>query len=268
VVGRDGSVRGRAASGVRSLECAAVDRTIDLEGCLNFRDLGGYPTADGATIAWRRIYRSDGLHLLTSGDVVRVRDELRVTDLIDLRSSGELSADGRGPLEREPLAFHHVPLFDGDARDARGSREVTEMTLADRYLALTEIAKEAIARVVEVIAGAEGGAVYHCAAGKDRTGVISAILLSALGVPDEVIVADYVLSRENLDAIVARLNSSEGYKQIFAELPPDTLHAEPETMAGLLAGIGERYGDAAGYLEAAGCSADALEELRRKTLER
>jgi protein-tyrosine phosphatase len=243
-----------------------VERTIDLEGCLNFRDLGGYPTARGGVLAWRRVYRSDGLHLLTPSDVARVRDELGITDLIDLRSSGELAADGRGPLEREPLAFHHVPLFDGDAGQAKASAEVSQMTLADRYLGLAEIAKSAIARTVEIIAGASGAAVYHCAAGKDRTGVISAILLSALGVRDEVIVADYALTQQNLDAIVARLHESEGYKAMFAELPPDTLHAEPETMVALLAGLQERYGGAVAYLEGAGVSAEALAELERKTI--
>jgi protein-tyrosine phosphatase len=243
-----------------------VERSIDLEGCLNFRDLGGYPVAKGGMLSWRRIYRSDGLHLLTASDVARIRDELRITDLIDLRSTGELLADGRGLLEEEPVAFHHVPLFDGDATQAKASSEVSEMTLADRYLALAEIAKSAIARVVEVVAGASGGAVYHCAAGKDRTGVISAILLSALGVRDEVIVADYALTQQNLDAIVARLHESEGYRAMFAELPPDTLHAEPETMVALLGGLAERYGGAVGYLESAGVSSDALAALARKTV--
>lgn len=245
-----------------------MERAIDLDGCLNFRDLGGYPTTDGATLAWRRIYRSDGLHLLTPADIARVRGELGVTDLIDLRSSGELAQDGRGLLEREPLAFHHVPLFDGDTRQAKASASVGDMTLADRYLGLAEIAKGAIARVVEIIAEAEGGAVYHCAAGKDRTGVISAILLSVLGVPDEVIVADYALTQENLEAIVARLHESEGYKAMFAELPPDTLHAEPETMVALLEGLDERYGGAAGYLAAAGVAPGVVEQMREKTLER
>jgi len=243
-----------------------VDRTIDLTGCLNFRDLGGYPTAGEATVAWRRIYRSDGLHRLTPEDVARVRDELGVTDLVDLRSSGEVRADGRGLLEREPLAFHHVPLFDGDAGRAKARPDVAGMTLADRYLALAEIAKAAIARVVRIIAAADGGVVYHCAAGKDRTGVISAILLSALGVRDELIVADYALTQQNLDAIVARLCASEGYRAMFAELPPDTLHAEPETMVALLAGLEARYGGAVGYLEDAGVGADVLASMKRKNL--
>ena len=243
-----------------------MQRLIELEGCLNFRDLGGYPTADGGALAWRRIYRSDGLHRLTTADVARIRDELRVTDLIDLRSSAELAADGRGPLENEPLAFHHVPLFDGDTGAASFGAGAEEMTLADRYLGLAEVAKQAIARVVTIVAEADGGAVYHCAAGKDRTGVISAILLSALGVSEELIVADYALTQRNLDAIVARLGESEGYRTMLDALPPDTLHAEPQTMVTLLEQLSARYGSVEGYLESASVGADVLAQLRSRAL--
>ena len=247
-----------------------MERMIDLEGCLNFRDLGGYPTADGRRLAWRRIYRSDGLHRLTAPDVARLRDDLGLTDLIDLRSTAELKLDGRGPLEREPMAFHHVPLFDGDRPSTFSldmKRRMEEMSLADRYFGLVETAKEPIARVVRLIADAKGGAVYHCAAGKDRTGVISAILLSALGVPEELIVADYALSQQNLDAIIERLNASESYKEMFENLPADTLHADPETMTSLLAKLEDSYGSVAAYLEAAGAGSDVVERLRATVLE-
>jgi len=247
-----------------------VERLIDLEGCLNFRDLGGYPTADGRQLAWRRVYRSDGLHRLTGTDVARLRDELRVTDLIDLRSTAELELDGRGPLEDEPIAFHHVPLFDGGRPASFGGemqRRVEEMSLADRYFGLAEMAKGAIARVVQIVAESSGGSVYHCAAGKDRTGVISAILLSALGVPDELIVADYALTQQNLDAIIARLHESAGYKNMFEALPPDTLHAEPETMVSLLARLSQQYGSVVGYLESAGLAPAVIERLRDNLLE-
>lgn len=247
-----------------------MERLIDLEGCLNFRDLGGYPTADGRRLAWRRVYRSDGLHRLTGGDVARLRDELRVSDLIDLRSTAELELDGRGPLENEPMAFHHVPLFDGGRPASFGGemqRRVEEMSLADRYYGLAEMAREPIARVVRIVAGSKGGSVYHCAAGKDRTGVISAVLLSALGVPDELIVADYALTQQNLDAIIERLHESEGYRDMFEALPPDTLHAEPETMVTLLARFGDRYGSVTGYLESAGVGPEVIERLRDNLLD-
>jgi protein-tyrosine phosphatase len=243
-----------------------VQRLIALTGCLNFRDLGGYPTADGRTVRWRRLYRSDALHHLTDADVRRLRDELQVGDVIDLRSTSEIAADGRGPLAREPVHFHHLPLFDGAVR-AGAEESSAEYTLADRYFLLAEFAREPIARIVTLIAEAEGPAVYHCAAGKDRTGVVSAILLGLLGVRDEVIIADYAASQENLDAIIARLLASEGYQTMLAALPPDTMHAEPETMVVLLARLRERHGSMREYARAAGVTDATLRRLETQLLE-
>jgi protein-tyrosine phosphatase len=242
-----------------------VERRIALEGCLNFRDLGGYPTRDGRRVRWRRLYRSDALHLLTPADVACLRDQLRVGDVIDLRSTAELDAEGQGPLAREPVRFHHLPLFDGEAL-ASGAAAAAA-TLADRYVLLAEYAQAAIGRVLVTVAEAPGPAVYHCAAGKDRTGVVSAVVLGLLGVPDEVIVADYVATRDSLDAIVERLLAAEGYQKMLDALPPDTLHAEPETMAGFLARLRERHGSVAGYARAAGVADDAVARLRRRLLE-
>jgi protein-tyrosine phosphatase len=244
---------------------AAMRRVIDLEGCLNFRDLGGYPTADGRRVGWRLVYRSDALHRLTAGDVARMRDDLGIRTVIDLRSSAELRAEGRGPLAAESIGFHHLPLFDGQA--ARPEAWPAIATLADRYSLLAEVAREPIARVVGILARAEGPAVYHCAAGKDRTGVVSAILLGLLGVPDEIVVADYAATQERLDDIIARLMEAEGYQTMLAALPPDTLHAEAETMVAFLAGIRSRYGSMAGYASAAGVEEADIARLRERLLE-
>ena len=92
-----------------------MDRIIDLSGCLNFRDLGGYPTADGRALRWRQVFRSDALHHLTRQDVVRLRDDLAIGDVIDLRSSAELHSEGRGALAVEAIRFHHHPLYDGES---------------------------------------------------------------------------------------------------------------------------------------------------------
>ena len=94
-----------------------MERLIALEGCHNFRDLGGYPARDGKCVRWRTLFRSDGLHLLSAADVTRLREEIGLRHMIDLRSSGELRIDGVGPLADEPVRHHHVPLFDGEMRD-------------------------------------------------------------------------------------------------------------------------------------------------------
>jgi protein-tyrosine phosphatase len=242
-----------------------VKRQIELEGCHNFRDLGGYPAAGGKSVRWRTLFRADGLHDLTQRDVLHLRGELGLGEVVDLRSSGEVELDGRGLLAREPIRIQHLPLFDG--RVARGSRPPPELSLGQLYLLTLERAGGAFARVLLALAGARSPAVFHCSAGKDRTGMVSALVLGLLDVEDEVIVADYAATREHLDAIVARLTSSRGYDGVFAELPPETLHAEPRSMLELLGGLRERWGGARGYARAVGVDDASVERLRTHLLE-
>jgi protein-tyrosine phosphatase len=244
-----------------------MNRLIELEGCLNFRDLGGYPTTDGRRVRWRQVYRSDALHLLTEADVARLHDELGISDVIDLRSTLERRGDAQRPLEDRSVRVHHTPLFDGDTKGSSARAEAELITLADRYVAMAEFARGPIARVVTTIAESSGPCVFHCAAGKDRTGVISAILLGAVGVRDDIIVADYAATQQNLDAIVERLMSTEGYQTMLSALPPDTMHAEPETMIALLGRLRERYGSVRGYAIEAGVREETLRRLEDRLLE-
>ena len=108
-----------------------MQRRIDLEGCYNFRDLGGYPTQDGARVRWRLLFRSDALHHLTAADVSRMLGELAIGEIVDLRSTGELRSEGRGLLAAQPARFHHLPLFDSAVSE--DTKPAAEYTLADRY---------------------------------------------------------------------------------------------------------------------------------------
>jgi protein tyrosine/serine phosphatase len=248
------------------LDSRAVERSIDLDGCVNFRDLGGYPTSDGRRLRWRLLFRSDALHAVSPADVSHLRDALALSDIVDLRSSFELESEGRGPLAKEPIDFHHTPLFDGDPSVADRSAAAT-MSLGDRYVGMMEMARPKIIDVVRILANSQGGAVYHCAAGKDRTGVISAVLLGALGVPDELIVADYALSGERIDEIIARVMSMKGYEETLHEMPEDTLHAHPESMETVLARVAETWGSMVDYLQGGGLESTDLERLRSKCLD-
>ncbi len=241
------------------------DRFVSLEGCANFRDLGGYPTRDGRRVRRGRLYRSDALHYMTPGDVERVRDDLGVRDVIDLRSTAEVETDGAGPLAAPPVRRHHLPLFDVARSDVHGERSAR--ALDETYAVMLRSARQPVARAVELIAHAEGAAVFHCAAGKDRTGVIAAVLLGVLGVDDEHITADYALTRHALERITARLRASESYRYIFTELPPETLHAEPHTMQRLLAGVRAEYGGLTEYARAAGVRDEVIARLRDRALE-
>jgi protein-tyrosine phosphatase len=243
-----------------------MQRRIDLDGCHNFRDLGGYAAAGGRSVRWRVLFRSDGLQHLTVRDVGRVRDDLGIRHIVDLRSTLEITSDGRGLLEGDAFRFHHVPLVDGVVLQ-QPPEVAQELTLADRYCLLAEMAKEAIARVITTLAESPAPAVYHCAAGKDRTGVISAILLGLLGVPDGIIVADYAATQENLDAIIDRLMATEGYQKMLEALPPDTLHAEPDTMVALLEKVRLDYGSMREYVRAIGVSDENIASLESRLLE-
>jgi protein-tyrosine phosphatase len=242
-----------------------MERRIDLPGCANFRDLGGYPTSGGMRLRWRRLFRSDALHALTPEGVDQVVDELGIGAIVDLRSTGEVGVDGRGQLRDRPPAYHHLPLFDGPL--TVDPEAASRLTLADRYFLIAERAKAPVASVITALAECSTPAVYHCSAGKDRTGLISAIVLGLLGVPDEFIVADYAATQENLDAIIARLRESPAYRDALDNLPADTLHAEPETMFSLIDRLRDRYGSFRGYANDIGLSDALIQRLEGGLLE-
>ena len=243
----------------------SMERLIDLPGCNNFRDLGGYPARDGMRVRWRLLFRSDALHRLTPAGVDRVVDELGIGAIVDLRSTGEIGVDGRGRLQDRSPRYYHVPLFDGALPEEPDLKK--SYTLADRYFLMVEHAKDPIARVLTALLEASTPAVYHCAAGKDRTGVISAILLGLLGVRDEIIAADYAATQENLDAIIDRLTESKGYREVLDKLPADTMHAEPETILSLLRQLRDRYGCVRDYARDIGLSGSDIARLEARLLE-
>jgi len=242
-----------------------MQRRIDLPGCSNFRDLGGYPAHGGTRLRWRRLFRSDALGGLTVEAADRVVDELEVGVIIDLRSTGEVGFAGRGVLRDRRPAYHHLPLFDGPL--SVDPTLPAPVTLADRYFLIIEQAKIPIARVITALAESSTPAVYHCTAGKDRTGLISAIVLGLLGVPDEFIVSDYAATQETLDEIVGRLTESAGYREALERLPADTLHAKPETMRLLLDRLRGRYGSFRGYADEIGLSDAVIDRLKAGLLE-
>jgi protein-tyrosine phosphatase len=242
-----------------------MERRIDLPGCANFRDLGGYPARDGMRLRWRRLFRSDALYGLTAEGVDRVVGELGIGAVVDLRSTGEVGADGRGTLRDRISVYHHLPLFEGPL--TTDPELVNRLTLAERYFLIAERAKLPIARVVTALAECSTPAVYHCSAGKDRTGLISAIVLGLLGVPDEFIVADYAASQDNLAAIIDRLAQSVSYRDVIDNLPADTLHAKPATMFSLLDQLRDRYGSFRGYANDIGLSDAVIHRLEGGLLE-
>ncbi|MCX5610409.1 MULTISPECIES: tyrosine-protein phosphatase [unclassified Streptomyces] len=170
-----------------------MDRHITFERLHNFRDLGGYTAADGLTVRWGRLFRSDSLGKLRGEDWERFL-ELGVEAVIDLRYSWEIDAKGRVP-GHPSLAYHHLSIEHRPYDQAALGPEVeTGPYLAERYMEVAHDGVGELRRALEVIAAQEGPVAFHCASGKDRTGLLAALVLALLGVPEEVIVEDFALT--------------------------------------------------------------------------
>jgi protein-tyrosine phosphatase len=241
------------------------DRRIVLRGPVNFRDLGGYLTADGQQVRWRRLFRSDSLGPVTAEDARLLTGELGLLAVVDLRTGREVEREGRGGLADVALHYHHIPLVDDVEHDPdrpfdRSLHEAYVHMLGKRAARLSE-ALAAIAAEVS-----EHPTVFHCVAGKDRTGIVAALVLGLLGVSEEDIVADYALTQEVMAAMIERyprraLRSSAG-----SPFPSAILRAEAETMRHTLGVLADEYGSAAGWAEAAAIEPAVVTKLRAALL--
>lgn len=242
----------------------ALDRHIPLEGAVNFRDLGGYGAAGGRTTRWRTLFRADGLSRLTHADRAVIR-QLGVATVVDLRSTDELTR-GRFPVEEIPVGFHHLPLLDQVPDPQRF--EMTPGMLGAQYLDIARDAAAQIGRVLSIVAERRAHPVIvHCTAGKDRTGVLVAVLMALLGVDDETIVHDYMLSAGAMVALRQRLIERYPQGREVIERAEELFSASPANIAGLLATLRQEHGSIERYAEAAGAGPSVVAALRDVLLE-
>jgi protein-tyrosine phosphatase len=243
------------------------ERHIPFEASFNFRDVGGYETVDGRRIRWGAVFRSDTLHRLTTADLERAL-ELGVRTVIDLRSTDELTQWGRFP-GTDRVDFHHLPLFEQDALPYEPlGPDDPEPPEGMGYIEMALAGRTALATALRVIAKGDHAAVFHCAAGKDRTGILAALLLSTLGVPDEIIAADYQISEEALKPSFAWAEENdEAMAAELAQLAPWMHQSRPEVMHAFLDMLREHHGSIDGYLVDAGLEPEVLDLLRARLLE-
>jgi protein-tyrosine phosphatase len=233
-------------------------RLLPLVGAFNFRDLGGYPTLDGRSTRWGRLFRSDGLHELTSDDLDVLRD-LGLACVIDLRTPAELERTGRGPLEQEPIRYFHLPLLAGGDQTAP---EAAQQNLTDRYFWYLDVGRQSFVEAFALAADDKSyPLVFHCSAGKDRTGVFAALVLSILGVEPSVIVEDYVLTQSRMELIMGRIRKNADSEQRMAEIPQFLFKAEVGTITSFLEQLDERFGGARQWALGAGVATDQLDAL-------
>jgi protein-tyrosine phosphatase len=239
-----------------------ANRLLPLVGAHNFRDLGGYPAADGRSLRWGQLFRSDALHELTGSDVELLR-EVGLANVVDLRTLTEVSRTGRGPLEAEPIAWTHLSMTEVEGGESRAAPVGSEEDLAERYLWYLDIGRESAVRVLRLVADSRNlPLVFHCAAGKDRTGVVAALLLDLLGVQRDVIVEDYALTAARMDRIMARLRRDPVVGERIDQLPAHLFTVEAETMARFLDLLQERHGGSHEWALRAGVPAAELAALR------
>ncbi|MBI5504869.1 MAG: tyrosine-protein phosphatase [Deltaproteobacteria bacterium] len=239
---------------------------ILLEGAHNFRDLGGLPGPGGRRVVARRVFRADRLSHLTKADSALLSG-LGITRVFDLRSSAELAGDGVGEFAAAGDRHRHVPLVQVALSAGDPTIDWTKINLHDRYLEMLRVGGEVIRTVFEHIAGAGvSGTVFHCTGGKDRTGVLAAVLLRALGVDDEVIVEDYAVSEVYLEPIVRLYRESLEAEGLDPAAILYLCGSPPRRMRDMLTAIDETWGSIDDYLGAIGVTEAIVTELRRRLL--
>ncbi|MFD4947650.1 tyrosine-protein phosphatase [Streptomyces sp. NPDC058239] len=244
---------------------------LPLLGALNARDLGGLTTTADEVTRYARLIRSGSLQDLTAGDVEHLTLKLGVREVIDLRSTVEVRREGPGPLARAAgVTVHNLSLLaesapDQDRVDVERAMPWHRTTEDGRpkaagttghYLRYCSERPDSVVAALRIIAHSAGATVVHCAMGKDRTGVVCALALDAVGVSREAIVADYMRSGEQMAEVVERLRDNPSYAADISARPFASLLPRPSFMHDLLAAFDERFGGIRQWLALQGWTAD------------
>jgi protein-tyrosine phosphatase len=244
-------------------------RRLQWEACHNARDIGGFETADGHETRWRAIIRSDNPCRLTpAGQVALVAYGVRT--VIDVRTPGELAVDPSPFMDSSPhrdiIDYRHRPFFTDEG--LTGAPPPETRTIEEGYITMLEEYKAGVAAILSAMAEApEGGVLIHCHSGKDRTGTLVALLLALVGVPNDVIAADYALSSDYLEpATQDWLENGPGTR---ANREREVQHwvTRPQTMLAVLQHLESTYGSVRDYMLQAGVSVGDLDRLRARLID-
>ncbi len=249
-------------------------RVLDavVEGAVNLRDLGGYRTRDGRVVRHGRIYRSGMMHTITPAGLTTLRDVLGIHTVVDLRNAAELEADGLSPFADYGIAWCNAPIGGDTVMTPEERKERYEaysdgrVDWSESYMNMSIRSAASFRTLFEVAADAASAPlVFHCAGGRDRTGISAALLLSTLGVDDETIALDYALTGDLLQPHVDRFGRQMEALRMTRESWAKVLETSADSMRRFLSYLREEHGGAEGYLRQTGvpdsCLAGAREHL-------
>ena len=254
---------------------------IALAGACNVRDLGGLRTVDGRVTRSGVLLRSDNLQDLTAADV-QVLLELGVRTVLDLRTADEVESTGPGPLRAVAVVHRHLDLIPHgfeprtDSHDPPGQslveRAIPDETAGEHamdhfYLDYVRDAPEQVAEALRTLADpGSGTVVVHCAAGKDRTGVICALALSLVGVRRQEVVADYLRTDERIAAVRERLLATPMYATHQQGRTLDSMRPHAGNIERFLDRVDAEYGGVHGLAMSIGLDEETLSRLSRRLL--
>lgn len=238
-----------------------------IDGLHNVRDLGGHHTTDGRTVRSGQVIRSDNLIGLTDQGEAELMRLVAPRTVVDLRMVSESDALGYELSHVDVSVLKH-PMTPQSGVTPEQVLAGGADNLIEDYLRQVEVNADSIIATLQLIADPSNRPVIiHCTAGKDRTGIVVAVLLSILGVDDEDIVADYHATTINMAPIVARIRAANVYRDNgLAAAPQWIFDSEPETMRAFLTELEVRYGSAEGWALAKGLSAETISALRESLL--
>jgi protein-tyrosine phosphatase len=248
-------------------------RQIELEKGLNFRDMGGYHVNSGRMLAWRRLFRSGELRHITGNDIIRLKEEFHLKTIIDLRNQIQ-GTRATGSVDELEVKYCNIPLdiFPmNNSKDYEKERQLfwsfSNSGEVYRYRIRQPEFVRGIISALQIIAGPENlPLVFHCNAGKDRTGVLAAIILGVLGAAEEDIIRDYVLTDAYMEEFIDRWNKDPTTAEVHQNLPEYQLKAAPESMALFLSAVKQEYGSMAGWLQAQGTDGNLVKSLEKALL--
>ena len=234
-------------------------RLIKLSGTSNVRDLGGYKTNDNKITKFKKFVRSAILHTLTDVDK-KILVDYNIKTIIDLRNDSEIDKNPDPKLSQN-IKYYKVPIGNVDLSEAKKHGLKIEF-ISTFYILIAMQSKKYIKEVFEIFLERHsyGGILFHCTAGKDRTGIISVLLLSINNVPEATILNDYSESYENSLAILDRLKAETPYADHFNE---SFFRSDPESMQVFIDYIKEHYNSVNGFFEHLGYSNDKIEEISK-----